>query len=315
MKKVSIIVPIYNSEKYLKKCLDSLINQRYAELEIILINDGSIDNSINIINSYADERIVLIEQKNQGQAVARNNGIKRATGDYLLFVDSDDWVDEEMILNMVQTLERNNYDIVVSDFYRVEQDKQYHKNGMECFSDDNCINFMLSNPGPCFKLFKTKLFIENELLFLEGHIYEDLALIPAIANHAQKIGYIKQPYYYYNIHDDSTTNQAEYNQKLEDIYDVMYTLEKRFDIKYKEELEYIFIRHFLLGASLRFSKFSSKEAKENLKKISNIMHLKYPKWKDNKYIKFLTKKELFLTKLFYNKCFIIYKLYRMVLKK
>ena len=99
MTKVSIIVPVYNVEKYLERCLDSLINQTLTNIEIVCINDGSTDNSGKILDDYAakDNRIKVIHQNNAGQAVARNNGLKIANGNYINFVDSDDWVDLDFI--------------------------------------------------------------------------------------------------------------------------------------------------------------------------------------------------------------------------
>ena len=93
-KKISIIIPVYNAEKYLKCCLDSILNQSYKNLEIIIINDGSTDNSLKVIEEYKknDNRIILISQKNQGVSKSRNNGLELATGDYIMFIDPDDWI-------------------------------------------------------------------------------------------------------------------------------------------------------------------------------------------------------------------------------
>ena len=99
MNKVSIIIPVYNSEKYISKCLDSVLNQTYKNIEILVINDGSKDNSIDILREYEkkDDRIVVIDKENEGVAKTRNQGIKKATGDYIMFIDNDDFIDEDYV--------------------------------------------------------------------------------------------------------------------------------------------------------------------------------------------------------------------------
>ena len=106
--KISIIVPVYNCAKYIKKCLDSLINQTFKNIEIILVNDGSTDNSEEIIQSYDDNRIVYIKQKNQGPSAARNLGIDLAKGEYIGFVDSDDWIDADYYEKLYNAIAANN---------------------------------------------------------------------------------------------------------------------------------------------------------------------------------------------------------------
>ena len=116
MAKVSIIVPVYNVEKYLRKCLDSLINQTLKDIEIICINDGSTDKSLEILEEYKnrDSRIILLNQENSGQSIARNNGIKKATGEYIGFVDPDDWVENNMIKCLIDEIKSEKVDLVTS---------------------------------------------------------------------------------------------------------------------------------------------------------------------------------------------------------
>lgn len=115
---VSIVVPIFNLESYLTRCIESIINQTYKNIEIILVNDGSIDNSISIINEFAekDKRIIVIDKGNEGVSVARNTGIERATGKYIMFVDGDDWIDRDMVEKLVNKAEETNSDFVGGGF-------------------------------------------------------------------------------------------------------------------------------------------------------------------------------------------------------
>ena len=118
MPKISIIVPIYNASKYLNKCIDSLINQTFDDIEIILINDGSIDDSEVIIKSYNDKRIRYFKNKNQGIGKTRNFGIDKAKGEYLMFVDSDDYISFDACYKFFSFMSDNNLDLAVSDFYK-----------------------------------------------------------------------------------------------------------------------------------------------------------------------------------------------------
>ena len=129
MKKVSIIIPVYNVEKYLPKCLDSVVGQSYADLEIICIDDGTPDGSAAVILSYAekDGRIKLISQENQGLSGARNTGIGAATGEYIVFLDGDDWLDTEAIKAAVEKAERNSADVVMWGYVREFPDRSAEK--------------------------------------------------------------------------------------------------------------------------------------------------------------------------------------------
>ncbi len=120
MAKVSVIVPVYNVEKYLEECIESLINQTLTDIEIICINDGSTDNSLKILEELQkkDNRIKIINQKNSGVSSARNNGIENATGEYIGFVDSDDWIDSDYYEKLYNTAKKYNSDIAAGDMYR-----------------------------------------------------------------------------------------------------------------------------------------------------------------------------------------------------
>ena len=128
--KVSVIVPVYNVEKYLRQCLDSLVNQTLKDIEIICINDGTKDNSVEIINEYVKKcpNIILINQENQGLGMARNNAMKHAKGDYIAFVDSDDWVDTDMYEVLYNKAIETDADIVECDYRMVFENSTKIKN-------------------------------------------------------------------------------------------------------------------------------------------------------------------------------------------
>lgn len=285
MIKVSVIVPVYNTSLYLSKCLNSLVNQTLKDIEIIVINDGSTDNSLDIINEFKkdNKNIVIINDSNHGQGFARNRGIALAKGEFITFVDSDDFIDYDMLEKMYKV--SKDYDVVVCDINKVLKNKiQVFKNYNK-YSKEGNKNLMVSHQGPVARLYRKDLF--NNIKFLEGVYYEDLGMIPVLAQKVNKVKYIEDAMYYYLIRNNSTMKQKKYNKKLEDIFTVIEYLNKEIDEKYNEELEYIYIEHLLYSASLRFLDFNKKDM---VNKINLIMEEKFPNWKNNKYLKNKSKK-------------------------
>ena len=305
MIKISIIIPVYNAEKYLKKCIDSVINQNVESKEIILVNDGSIDNSQEIIDEYVakyPDMIKAIKQENAGQAVARNVGIENASGEFLAFLDSDDYLEENSYQLALNKAECDDLDIVCFDYYEIINGKKEEKQHYFLNTDDVVRKYIVSETSPCNRIVKRKIFIDNNVRFLENKIYEDLATIPTLAKYTKKIGYIPDRVYDYVIRENSTMRYATYNSKIEDIF---YAVEKLYndfkDTEYMEELEYIYIEHLLHAASLRF--FSYKEGIGNIDKVVSVMKDKFPKWRKNKYYKMQSIKYKIICELFYHKKF------------
>jgi glycosyltransferase involved in cell wall biosynthesis len=285
MKKISVIVPVYNTEKDLPKCLDSLVNQTYGNLEIILVNDGSSDNSLSICKEYKEKykNIKLYEQKNAGQANARNRAIRKASGHYLTFVDSDDWIELDALQIMYDESDDGDIDVVISDIYKVKDEKLIYFNNFSYLSDDDKDNLMLSHTGPVARLIKRKLFLDNNLEFLEGKIYEDLALVPLFGIFANTIKYIKKPLYYYLIREGSTMNK-KYSKKMDHIFFVLDYLEKEIlkinQNEYLEHIEYLYVEHLLYSASLRYMDVLEEKVDE----IVDTIKKRFPNWKKNKFV-------------------------------
>lgn len=222
MKKVSIIVPVYNMEKYLEKCMDSLVNQTLEDIEIIVINDGSTDNSINILNQYKNEypnKIIVIDQKNKGISAARNIGIDKANGKYIGFVDSDDYVKLDMYEKLYNKIEKSKSDIVVCNYTK------YFMDGEKFINLDMTKNIISSciydNPsmlntiyyGPCNKLYKKSLF--EDIRFPIQKKYEDLNAILKVFFKAKKIDKVSDYLYIYRINENGET--LTINKKICDI--------------------------------------------------------------------------------------------------
>lgn len=304
MYKLSIVVPVYNTEKYLKKCLDSLITQSLHDLEIIIINDGSTDNCSQILDEYSKSYKNLIKvfhQRNMGQAVARNFGISKASGEYITFVDSDDYVEKDSYQIAYDYATKNNFDIVCFNFFEIKNGNKSQSNYYNGpIANDNVKKYILYETSPCNKIIRTSVLKENSIAFLENHIYEDFAIIPTLAKYTCKIGYLDNCLYNYVIRENSTMRQKVFNKKLYDIYDVMDSLYNNFyDTSYKCELEFLYIEHLLHGASLRFLNYY--ESEKEIKKISEIMKIKFPNWKRNFYYKSKNiKYKIICNLLFYN---------------
>ena len=227
---LSIILPCYNVDKYIEKALLSVINQTLKNIEIICINDGSNDKTFDIINKFAleDKRIKVFNQENQGQGVARNNGIAYATAPYIAFMDPDDWVAIDMYENLYNLIVLNDADFVECDlnkYYetsdelkKVKFDYPAMENKIFNYKSDKNYVFKGTSLSPCNKLFKKSFIISNNIYFSSRKLSEDQIFILKAKIFAKKIIYTPIAYYTYNIHPKSSlTTQKEENIHFENI--------------------------------------------------------------------------------------------------
>ena len=216
---ISVIIPAFNAEKYIDKCLDYLLNQDYKlNYEIIIVDDGSKDETLKILKKYEKKHpnIKVISQKNSGQAVARNRAIDLAKGKYLMFVDIDDFVDKTILSKMFSVIDKENADLVYCDYYEYYgDDKLILKENY--FTDDSKKNGILANFAPWGKLYRTEFLKKSGLRFLEGKLFEDIAIVPVLAALSNKSIRLAEPLYYYNCSNVSSIRKKTYNKKLEDV--------------------------------------------------------------------------------------------------
>ena len=221
--KLSVIVPVYNVEKYLERCLDSIINQTLKDIEIICINDGSTDNSLSILEEYKkkDYRIVIINQKNKGLAVARNVGIEIAQGEYLAFVDSDDWINPNFLECLYDSAKENNCDIAVGNIFRVpDRGKttpflQYKET--KIYEDTNSKFEICDIPKMCYvwnRIYKREKLIKNKIKFIEGKVYEDVLFSHKALYYSGKLITVPDAIYYYFRHSNSIVAKTHRNKKF-----------------------------------------------------------------------------------------------------
>ena len=212
--KISIIVPIYNVANNLHRCIDSILSQTYMELEVILVDDGSIDESATICDEYAIQSrlIKVIHKKNGGSASARIAGISVATGDYITFVDGDDWIENDGIEKMMLCAETTDSDIVMADF-TIEQSDGSCSVRKEGFCNPDATELMKAmmtgklHGSNCNKIYRRSLIVANDIHFIDGADYtEDLAFNIKLLTLTNKIVYLPIAYYHYCIYDNSMSH-------------------------------------------------------------------------------------------------------------
>ena len=285
MADISIIVPIYNAEKYLNKCIDSLVNQTKKELEFILVNDGSTDSSEDIIKSYKDKRIKYFKNKNQGIGKTRNFGIDKATGKYLMFLDSDDYLDINACEKLYNKAIKEKSDLVVFDFYRVEETlKEVTINNFKSSSLKENPNLLLDiNLGPCNKLIKRELIDKNNTRFNEELKYEDTPFVTEIIKNANKISKLNEYLHYYVIHSNSETTVRD--ERVFDIIKIIDIIRNQYkDEKYMEDVvNKLTVRTF---TNYTIQQRVQKDLKVGMKFIDeafSYMKKNIPNYKNNKY--------------------------------
>ena len=222
--KFSIIVPVYNTEKYLKRCLDSISKQSFTDYEVIIINDGSTDNSSNIISKYPYE---VINQENQGLSMARNNGVKVSSGDYLIFLDSDDYIEKDLLKEINESL-FNNPDLVRFQIKEVFDNKDYinykekpfeNKTGVEAFKLITEYHFV---ENAWAYAIKREYYLKEKFSFKKGTYHEDFGLIPLVIIKSKVVNSIDYVGYCYYQRDGSIMNNNDYTKtkkKVKDIYE------------------------------------------------------------------------------------------------
>lgn len=305
--KLSVIVPIYNVESYLDKCLDSLVNQTMKEIEIICVNDGSTDQSQLIVEKYQKlfpRKIIGLMKKNGGLADARNYGLAHANGDYVAFIDSDDWVELEMFKVMYEQVIEKNADVAVCDMQYVYESGETKFVPGGDFKETNVSEnplIITMNNSACNKLFKRSLF--DDVKFPKGLWYEDLGCIPIVLAKAQKIVKVNQVFYNYFQRQGSIMHTP--SEKIFDIYralDLVKTYIVSNELPCLDEVNYMFVEHGAKLTTQRIREYQNGREvflKQNITTLSS----KYPKWIKNKYIATYSKKERILLHLLYLKQF------------
>lgn len=274
--KISIIVPVYNVQKYLRNCIVSLLNQTFKEYEIILVDDGSTDLSGEICDEYAknNKKVKVIHKENGGLSSARNAGIEIAKGDYFGFVDSDDWVDNDMYKELYLNIKDTIFDIIACNFFIMDAEgnlEPYTKNAINIsFNKELALKELIFNNtltfSSCNKLFKRELF-EN-LRYKEGIILEDMDLSYQIFNKANNIFYFSKPLYFYRYNNSSILRNS-FSLKRVDEYFVRKKMYEFYTIAYPEVSELLYYHLCCAGSKLYV--LISLNLNENLSKYKFLI--------------------------------------------
>ena len=287
MTKISVIVPVYNVDRYLSRCLDSLINQSFGDYEILLINDGSTDNSLEICQRYQQFNPNLIKvysKSNGGLSDARNYGLDKCDSDFVVFVDSDDWIDLNMLNHMYSRATTTNADLVVCDM-------EYHFEGgivksscggeFDVVKVEDNINIMMINNSACNKLYRYQLF--DNIRFPKGFWYEDMAVVPILILKSSLIAKVNEPLYKYYQREGSIMHSV--NEKIFDIYRVIDMVKEYIVENYNGEtlvrllnnIDNLYLIHGLDINTLQIRLFN-KDRILYLKKNMSFLSKRVPYW-------------------------------------
>lgn len=293
--KVSVIVPVYNTEKYLRRCLDSLVNQTIEDIEIIVINDCSPDNSKEILKEYEkkykDKVKVFHNKTNKGIGYNRNYGIKKATGEYIGFVDSDDWVNETMYDKLYKKAKEDNLDLVLCNFHKMlekENDlEEIASSEISYFKNTNLKqtpNLLLDvELAPWNKLYKKELI--KEITFPENLKYEDTIFVLKAMARSKKIGMVDEKLNYYLVRSKSETTVM--NKK---VYDILKVSKMMID-ELKSHDYYNDVKDYVEAMTIRnLFRYTLQQRYQKNKKLANgfiddafkFLNEEFPNWKQNK---------------------------------
>ena len=292
-KKVSVIVPVYNAEDKVGRCIKSIIEQEFKNLEIILVNDGSHDNSYEVCTKFQeiDSRIIVHNQKNLGASIARNVGITLSTGEYILFVDSDDFLEEKMVGNLVKTSELENLDLLICGFYKNRYNEHLQlQSSIEVKSSNRIIRGnkkiaeeiidLFENErinAPWCKLIKAKIIKENNIKMSKDLILqEDLYFNISLLEHVSSLGINEGCYYHYNVGDNDSLTSRYFENKYEMLNKVHnkmlnYFRSRSVNEKLLNRIEYIYVKNVYAAFINLFHKDSHLSNFEKLSYIKKIV--------------------------------------------
>lgn len=289
MDKISIIVPVYNVEPYLGRCIDSLITQSYMDLEIILIDDCSSDKSAMIMATYAekDSRIrCFYQSKNQGVSAARNLGLKKMDGDWVCFCDGDDWYLPNYVETMLACAKKESADYVICDYQIVsDQGKPLVAHCVDALNS-GCDPALVVACGPlssCVHMFHRRLFSQLSVRYPYGcRRYEELAVIPVLAKYASKIGIVHDALYCYFQRRNGTSASNSFFSSEDDFLQAFQIMSDFLGVEYEKEMEYHAIYALFYGEILLMCK--RKESSCSIRQQIEYYEKRYPNYASNPYM-------------------------------
>lgn len=329
MVKFSIISPVYNTEIYLEDCIQSVIDQSFTDWEIIFINDGSTDNSLKVLKKYKniDNRIKIIDKKNEGQGTARNIGLKQAVGDYVLYLDSDDWLEQDALSKLYKKFQEDNYDIIFFNVYNYYEktgrkniylfnDCFYRKFKNETFNAYKAKDILFQTNGLAFKAYNRKFLVENKIQYSATKYIEDSEFFIKAILYAQKMVCLNELIVNYRIRKTSSRSTTHLN--IDVIEQTFYTCESIFKEYYKKkpykELLNSFIKNRVQQLFFHFARVEKSYRKKYFKMLKrlltyinknyskdfidlNSLDMMFDLVVQNNYLEFIIKRHIFLAKI------------------
>ena len=296
---LSIIVPVYNVENYIEKSLESLVKQTIRDYEIIIVVDGSTDKSIDIVKKYKEKYpniIKFYETENRGLSAARNYGMQKAKGKYIGFVDSDDYISNDMYEKLVGYADKNKCDIVVCDYYRMteKENKEIILNISKTDTKDEIV--LKSRPYAWNKLYKKSIFEKYNIKFPEGFIFEDICTIYPLLLEVENIGYVNEKLYFYTYNRNDSIMKNK-NRKDINIVKVLSKLNNYC----KNHGLFEKCNNLLCEINVRHIYYRIKEMKRYNSRLYNMLFIyksfkllnkNFPKWKEkSKYVENMNNKK------------------------
>ena len=285
MCEVSIIIPVYNSEKYISRCIDSILNNSFDNYEIILMNDGSTDNSRKICEGYCNKYssfVRLYNKKNQGVAKTRNEAIGYASGKYIMFIDNDDWIDEDYILSYVNEMKKGNYDVVFGGYERInEKNKILNRVVLSKKHDFSKYKIV----APWAKMYKRDFLIKHKIKFLDSNIGEDIYFNFQVINATKKTSIINNTGYkwFYNETSISNTLHKKISKKLQ----FNYLLDELYKINTTKKgiNEYFFLKTITWYIFYILNDNDFNSVLQEKKHYDRWIEKKFPNYKKNRYLR------------------------------
>ena len=295
MRSVSVIVPFYNVENYIEKCLNTLVHQTLEDIEIILVNDGSQDRSMVVVKKFLEQypdKITYLEKENGGLSDARNYAIPYAKGEYIAFLDSDDYVEKTMYKDMYELAKKEDSDMVECNFYWEYPDKKKEDIGVVYNGKKEMLEKV--RVVAWNKLIKKEVLEKSKVTFPKGYRYEDVEFTYKLIPYLDKVSFLKKPCVHYIQREGSiSNNQNERNKEIFDVLEHVIDFYKENDLydEYKDELEYIYIRYAFCSSLLRIVKIKDEFVQRKLLDLTwEKVNTTFPDWKKNPVLK--SKKDL-----------------------
>lgn len=301
MAKISVIIPVYNAEKYLKQCISSIANQTMRDIEILTINDGSTDNSLNVLDELSlryKGKLKIYDKENGGAGSARNVGIENASGEFIKFVDADDYLSVTILEKMYKiakeykvSLVRGNYQTILGPFRMEDKCSWSNMRGNQIVDvRQNKEYIVTETPGIGNKLISRDLL--GNLRFPEKTKWEDLAIIPVVIASSERLFSLDEPVYNYRISMNTTIK--DFIDKIPNILDIIKcveNIEKQMELRglseeYKSQIESLYILHtlFRIENAMLWVNFSHSKKEIVVSSLLGILDAKYPNWQENQII-------------------------------